>query len=158
MARDEPSSVTVVRVEQANDIDLAALSRLFESVSMRPRPADRMSAAIAGSTDVYAAYDGKTLVGFGRMVSDSVFYGSIWDMAVEPSMQHRGIGASALRPRQGARDPRALHGIAQPGILRKVRIRVSLRHPCHDELHDELAEIDREMTNGDDERIFHHRG
>jgi len=96
MVRDEPPTVTVVRVESPKDIDLAALSRLFESVSMRARPADRMSATIAGSTDVYAAYDGKTLVGFGRMVSDSAFYGSIWDMAVEPSMQHHGIGAKIL--------------------------------------------------------------
>lgn len=96
MVRDERATVTVVRVESANDIDLDALSKLFESVNMRRRPPDRMSAAIAGSTDVYAAYDGTRLVGFGRMVSDSVFYGSIWDMAVDPSMQHRGIGARIL--------------------------------------------------------------
>ena len=96
MALDEPPTITVVRVEKAGDIDLVALSRLFEAVSMRPRAPDHMGAAIAGSSDVYAAYDGKTLVGFGRMVSDSVYYGSIWDMAVEPSMQHRGIGARIL--------------------------------------------------------------
>jgi ribosomal protein S18 acetylase RimI-like enzyme len=96
MAREEPPDVKVVRVDSADDIDLVALSRLFESVHMRPRPPARMSAAIAGSSDVYAAYDGDRLVGFGRMVSDSVFYASIWDMAVEPSMQHRGIGAKIM--------------------------------------------------------------
>jgi len=37
------------------------------------------------------------LVGFGRVVSDGVLYGMIYDMIVEPTHQGRGIGSEILR-------------------------------------------------------------
>jgi ribosomal protein S18 acetylase RimI-like enzyme len=95
--RDDAARVTVVRVASGDEIDLAALSRLFFSVGMRRRASSRMRAAINGSTDVFAAYFGEKLVGFGRLVSDATYYGGIWDMAVDPNMQHSGIGAKILR-------------------------------------------------------------
>jgi GNAT superfamily N-acetyltransferase len=96
MSRTKPPGVKVIRVTSARQIDLAALSRLFFTVGMRRRTASRMRTAIAASSDVYAAYRGDRLVGFGRLLSDGAYYGSIWDMAVEPDMQHTGIGAAIL--------------------------------------------------------------
>ena len=43
-----------------------------------------------------AAYDAGQLVGFGRVVSDGVLYGMIYDMIVRPSHQGQGIGTEIL--------------------------------------------------------------
>src|SRR5262249_58492851 len=83
--------VNVARISSADEIDLVTLCRLLDKVGMRPRDSSDMRKAIAASTDVYAAYVAGQLVGFGRLISDTVYYGSIWDMAVEPDMQHAGI-------------------------------------------------------------------
>ena len=96
MPRSKRDGVVITRIASAEDIDLAALSRLFASVDMRRRRASHMRAAIAGSSDVYAAYAGQTLVGFGRLISDLTYYGSIWDVAVSPDVQREGIGARIL--------------------------------------------------------------
>src|SRR5262249_34415837 len=85
--------VNVARISPADEIDLVTLCRLLDKVGMRPRDSSDMRKAIAASTDVYAAYVAGQLVGFGRLISDTVYYGSIWDMAVEPDMQHTGIGS-----------------------------------------------------------------
>jgi ribosomal protein S18 acetylase RimI-like enzyme len=88
--------VNVARISSADEVDLVTLGRLFDKVGMRLRDPSDMRRAIAASTDVYAAYVAGRLVGFGRMISDAVYYGSIWDMAVEPDMQHAGIGSRIL--------------------------------------------------------------
>jgi GNAT superfamily N-acetyltransferase len=43
-----------------------------------------------------AAYEGKRLVGFGRIVSDGVMYAMIHDMIVAPDFQQQGIGTRIL--------------------------------------------------------------
>jgi ribosomal protein S18 acetylase RimI-like enzyme len=96
MRAKELTGVNVVRVTSADEIDVRALSGLLAAVGMRRRTNSRMRAAITASTDVYAAYMGDRLVGFGRLVSDATYYGGIWDMAVEPKLQHAGIGARIL--------------------------------------------------------------
>jgi ribosomal protein S18 acetylase RimI-like enzyme len=88
--------VNVARISSADEIDLVTLCRLLDKVGMRPRDSSDMRKAITASTDVYAAYVAGQLVGFGRLISDTVYYGSIWDMAVEPDMQHAGIGSRIL--------------------------------------------------------------
>jgi GNAT superfamily N-acetyltransferase len=42
------------------------------------------------------AYDAGQLVGFGRVVSDGVLYGVIYDMIVRPSHKGQGIGTEIL--------------------------------------------------------------
>jgi aralkylamine N-acetyltransferase len=88
--------VNVTKILSADEVDLMALGRLFDKVGMRSRDPSDMRKAIAASTDVYAAYVAGRLVGFGRLVSDAVYYGSIWDMAVEPDMQQAGIGSRIM--------------------------------------------------------------
>jgi GNAT superfamily N-acetyltransferase len=73
-------------------IDPQAVSDLLASRGMRARSAQEMRQALAGSSDVVAAYDGTVLVGFGRLISDGVWYGSIWDVAVRAGHEGRGIG------------------------------------------------------------------
>jgi 6,7-dimethyl-8-ribityllumazine synthase len=90
------NEVKLVRVNSAAEINLATLSGLLASVGMRRRSRARMQAAIATSSDVFAAYSGGDLVGFGRLVSDNAYYGAIWDLVVRPDLQDYGIGSEIL--------------------------------------------------------------
>jgi GNAT superfamily N-acetyltransferase len=45
---------------------------------------------------VVSAYDGDTLVGFGRVVTDHVMHAMIFDMIVQPEYQRQGIGTLIL--------------------------------------------------------------
>ena len=57
---------------------------------------DELARALAKSFCLVAAYDGPILVGVGRVVSDGVLYGMIYDLIVRPSHQGRGIGSNLL--------------------------------------------------------------
>jgi ribosomal protein S18 acetylase RimI-like enzyme len=87
--------VVVRRLRGDNGIDLQELS-LFVSVEMRRRDVEQMRVAIAGSTDVVVAHLDGALIGFGRLVSDGVYYGAIWDVAVAPHRQGEKIGSALL--------------------------------------------------------------
>jgi len=71
---------------------LRQLSRLFDSVGMRSRRPAQMARAIRNSDLAVAAYERDRLVGFGRLVSDHSYYGTLWDVAVERAHQGRGLG------------------------------------------------------------------
>ena len=84
-------------VSNPTDLDLEGVSRLLEGVGMRARDGEHMASAIRASTQVIAAYlPSGGLVGFGRLISDGVFYGTIWDIAVNPAYQKLGIGSAIV--------------------------------------------------------------
>jgi N-acetylglutamate synthase-like GNAT family acetyltransferase len=75
------------------NIDLVSVSTLLEIVGMRARSIDAMERAIRASTEVLVVYNDKdTLIGFGRLISDGTYYGTLWDIAVHPNFQKLGIG------------------------------------------------------------------
>jgi len=84
-------------VSNPKELDMEDLSRLLDSSGMRARDRERMLIAINGSTEVIAVYlvSGE-LIGFGRLVSDGSYYGTIWDIAVDPNYQKCGIGAAIV--------------------------------------------------------------
>jgi len=49
------------------------------------------------STFVFSAWDGETLVGCVRALSDRIFRSVIYDLAVLPEYQGRGIGSELIR-------------------------------------------------------------
>lgn len=55
-----------------------------------------LSDMLANTWYMLAAYDGKQLVGFGRVVSDLVLHAMIYDMIVLPAYQGQGIGGEIL--------------------------------------------------------------
>ncbi|WP_213807203.1 GNAT family N-acetyltransferase [Granulicella sp. dw_53] len=74
-------------------VDLADLNSLFEIVGMGTRSVDAMREAIKSSTEIVVVYnDRDILVGFGRLISDGAYYGTLWDIAVHPNFQKLGIG------------------------------------------------------------------
>jgi len=52
--------------------------------------------AITNSWYAVSAYNGKKLVGFGRVIADGVHHALIVDMIVHPEHQGKGIGATVL--------------------------------------------------------------
>jgi GNAT superfamily N-acetyltransferase len=84
-------------VEQAPDA--AQYLQLFETTgwnSTYRADAAALDRSLRHSHYLVAAYDGETLVGVGRVVSDGVLYAMIYDMIVAPSHQGRGIGTQIL--------------------------------------------------------------
>ena len=47
---------------------------------------------LAGSQAAVSAWQGSTLVGFGRATSDGVFRAALWDVVVAGEHQGRGLG------------------------------------------------------------------
>jgi aralkylamine N-acetyltransferase len=68
------------------------VSMIFEAANWGKRPSRDIQKAFANSTASIYAYDEIRLVGFGRLVSDGVYYGSLYDIIVHPEYQKRGIG------------------------------------------------------------------
>jgi GNAT superfamily N-acetyltransferase len=54
-----------------------------------------LAKAIAGSWYMVAAYEDDRLIGFGRIVSDSI-HAMIYDLIVTPDFQRQGIGGEIL--------------------------------------------------------------
>ena len=61
----------------------------------RASPAD-LDRANRHSWYTVSAYDGERLVGFGRIVSDTVLHAMVYDMIVAPDVQRRGVGSQIL--------------------------------------------------------------
>jgi ribosomal protein S18 acetylase RimI-like enzyme len=74
-------------------VDLHAISSLLDSVGMRTREIESLRIALTNSsTTVVMRYNNGRVVGFGRMIDDSVYYGAVWDVAVDQAYQRKGIG------------------------------------------------------------------
>lgn len=84
-------------VTNPENLNLESVSALLERVGLRRRAPQHMSMAIRNSTEVIAVYlQSGALIGFGRLISDGVFYGTMWDIAVDPAYQGRGVGTAIM--------------------------------------------------------------
>lgn len=74
--------------------------RLFDTTGWNnsyQASAEELITSITHSWKRVCAYEGEHLVGFGRVVSDGVLYGIIYDLIVLPEYQGKGIGDEILR-------------------------------------------------------------
>jgi ribosomal protein S18 acetylase RimI-like enzyme len=60
------------------------------------REYDKIQSAFQKSYKVVTAWDGKRLIGSCRMLSDGICYGAIFDVAVLPAYQKKGIGKGLM--------------------------------------------------------------
>ncbi|MFN8656421.1 MAG: GNAT family N-acetyltransferase [Candidatus Obscuribacterales bacterium] len=65
---------------------------LCASVGWSRREPALITRALLNSLAVISAWEGQTLVGFARATGDMVFNATIWDVAVRPTHQRRGLG------------------------------------------------------------------
>lgn len=77
-----------------------AYKELFDSTGWNKRlrlSSDELDRALRQSWSVVCAFDADRLVGFGRVVSDSMLYAMIYDLIVAPTYRRRGIGSAILQ-------------------------------------------------------------
>ena len=82
------------------ELDTAELRVLLGKAGLARRFSDSdelMARVLAGSTETVSAWDGKTLVGFARIISDEATNGYISTVAVAPRWQDRGLGTRLMR-------------------------------------------------------------
>ena len=72
-----------------NQLRLLFDEHSFWADDRTPRQLRRM---LNGSEAAVSAWDGNTLVGFGRATSDGVFRAVLWDVVVASSHQGQGLG------------------------------------------------------------------
>ena len=73
-------------------VDGQELISLFKAGKLGGREGDKVQRAFQNSTAVCFAFDGQRLVGAARALSDREYHATIYDVAVHPDYQRRGIG------------------------------------------------------------------
>jgi aralkylamine N-acetyltransferase len=84
-----------------NEIDWIELLNLYEKAGLlkcfvEGNDYAKIKAAFERSYKVITAWDGEILVGVGRMLSDGICYGTIFDLGVLPEYQKMGIGKGLM--------------------------------------------------------------
>lgn len=78
--------------KNCSNIDWNIVPEILKTVGMGYHEASVHQRAFENSRIVIFIYDGNKLVGFGRAISDGVIQGAIYDVAVLPDYQRKGIG------------------------------------------------------------------
>jgi aralkylamine N-acetyltransferase len=84
-----PDSI-VVKFEK--NISPQDVQELCSAVGWARREPDLISKALNNSLAVVSVWDEGLLIGFARATGDMVFNATVWDVAVRPSYQRRGVG------------------------------------------------------------------
>jgi aralkylamine N-acetyltransferase len=93
--RDNIAISLVVRRDK--DVCPADLQDLCASVGWSRRDPVLITRALSKSLAVISVWDAATLVGFARATGDEVFNATIWDVAVRPSYQRKGVGRLVMQ-------------------------------------------------------------
>jgi ribosomal protein S18 acetylase RimI-like enzyme len=81
----------------ASGVDWHALERLFKDAGLAGRAGDKLRRAFENSTVVCFVWDGERLIGCARALSDHEYHATIYDVAIHPEYQRRGIGSQLMR-------------------------------------------------------------
>ncbi|TLS36954.1 GNAT family N-acetyltransferase [Pseudalkalibacillus caeni] len=77
-------------------LDWGELVNLFETVEWKGRTKENLQQAFHSSYYVALLYDDNRLIGCGRVISDGVFYGAVYDVIIHPDYQGKGIGRKLM--------------------------------------------------------------
>ena len=78
--------------------DAGAVMDLYADSGLnRPKDADRIARMYGNSNLIVTAWDGRTLVGVSRALTDFCYCCYLSDLAVRRSYQHQGIGKELIR-------------------------------------------------------------
>ena len=81
----------------ATNIDWNVVVDILQKAGMANRTAEIHQRAFNNSHTVVFVFDADNLVGFGRAISDGEYQAAIYDVAVLPSYQGKGIGKTIVR-------------------------------------------------------------
>ena len=77
-------------------VDWQDLVRLFKLANLGGREGDKIKRAFENSTVVCFAMDGSRLVGAARALSDLEYHATVYDVAIHPDYQRRGVGTKLM--------------------------------------------------------------
>ncbi|MBB5349591.1 GNAT family N-acetyltransferase [Desulfoprunum benzoelyticum] len=81
-------------------IDWETVATTLETVGMAHYPPEVHKTAFEAShTTIFAWHNGR-LIGFGRAISDGVYQAAIYDVAVNPEYQGKGVGTVIIKTMQ----------------------------------------------------------
>ena len=78
-------------------VDWKAVTETLKRVGMSYKKPHVHKKAFEASHATVFAYDNGKLIGFGRAISDGVYQAAIFDVAILPEFQGRGIGTTIIR-------------------------------------------------------------
>jgi ribosomal protein S18 acetylase RimI-like enzyme len=78
-------------------VDWPALERLFKDAGLDGREGDKIRRAFENSTTVCFVWDDSRLIGCARALGDFEYHATIYDVAIHPEYQRRGIGSQLMR-------------------------------------------------------------
>ena len=81
---------------ECSGVNWATVSRTLKRVGMAYYEPDVHRKAFENSHTSVFVYDGDELVGFARAISDDAYQAAVYDMAVAPEYQGRGIGTAIM--------------------------------------------------------------
>jgi len=82
---------------ECSGVDWGHVSRTLKQVGMAYYDPDVHRKAFENSHTTVFVYDGDELVGFGRSISDDAYQAAVYDMAVVPEYQGKGIGTTIMK-------------------------------------------------------------
>lgn len=92
-----------IRIVETQDLDYTQVVDIFYSIGFLKKLEKRkiyqtaIEKAFRNSQFVVAAFDGNQLIGFGRVVTDTALFATIWNMIVRPDYQKQGIGKMIIQ-------------------------------------------------------------
>lgn len=84
-------------IKHDKDISPYAVQEICQAVGWNRREPDLVATALQNSMIVVSIWDNEFLVAFARATGDKIFNATIWDVAVRPSHQNRGLGKLLIK-------------------------------------------------------------
>ncbi|MFE7084372.1 GNAT family N-acetyltransferase [Priestia megaterium] len=78
------------------NIDWSRMKEIYHSVGWKKHNEEKIKKIFNLSNVVTIAYDKDKIIGFGRAMSDGVFNAAIYNVVIEDTYQHKGIGQQII--------------------------------------------------------------
>jgi ribosomal protein S18 acetylase RimI-like enzyme len=78
------------------NVDWSRMKEIYHSVGWKKHNEEKIKKIFTLSNVVTIAYNKDKIVGFGRAMSDGVFNAAIYDVVIEDTYQHKGIGQQII--------------------------------------------------------------
>jgi len=86
-----------IRIKFSRDIAADEVQKLYLSVGWQYREVQDIKKSIEKSVLVASVWLDENLIGFARATGDGIYNATIWDVAVKPSFQSRGVGSFLIK-------------------------------------------------------------
>lgn len=81
----------------ADSVTAEALQDLFRAAELGGRVGDKILRAFQNSSVVCLAFAGDRLIGASRAITDNEYHAVVYDVAVYPDFQRKGVGKELMR-------------------------------------------------------------